>query len=250
MNTTVARLTRRTLLGRRRTVLLLLLPLVLLALSIFARVFAALDPDVAADLGQGLATGLLAGFGLAVLLPLLGLIAGTGAIGPEIEDGSIVYLLAKPLSRLSIIVTKLLVAVGVVAAFGALPVVVGGVIMTGGLGEVALGFGVGSLVGGIAYCAVFLMLSVVTRNAVVVGLIYALIWESLVGQVVPGAQALSIQQWSLAVTEAVIGDNAERLGVVSAVEFPTAAVLLLVVSIVSTWYATRRLRTIRLGDDA
>jgi ABC-2 type transport system permease protein len=250
MNTTVARLTRRTLLGRRRTVLLLLLPLVLLALSIFARVFAAMDPDVAADLGQGLATGLLAGFGLAVLLPLLGLIAGTGAIGPEIEDGSIVYLLAKPLSRLSIIVTKLLVAVGVVAAFGALPVVVGGVIMTGGLGEVALGFGVGSLVGGIAYCAVFLMLSVVTRNAVVVGLIYALIWESLVGLVVPGAQALSIQQWSLAVTEAVIGDNAERLGVVSAVDFSTAAVLLLAVSVLATWYATRRLRTIRLGDEA
>ena len=250
MNTTVARLTRRTLLGRRRTVLLLLLPLVLLALSIFARVFAAMDPDVAADLGQGLATGLLAGFGLAVLLPLLGLIAGTGAIGPEIEDGSIVYLLAKPLSRLSIIVTKLLVAVGVVAAFGALPVVVGGVIMTGGLGEVALGFGVGSLVGGIAYCAVFLMLSVVTRNAVVVGLIYALIWESLVGQVVPGAQALSIQQWSLAVTEAVIGDNAERLGVGSAVDFSTAAILLLLVSVASIWYATRRLRTIRLGDEA
>jgi ABC-2 type transport system permease protein len=250
MNTTVARLTRRTLLGRRRTVLLLLLPLVLVALSIFARVFAAIDPDVAAHLGQGLATGLLAGFGLAVLLPLLGLIAGTGAIGPEIEDGSIVYLLAKPLSRLSIIVTKLLVAVGVVAAFGALPVVVGGVIMTGDLGEVALGFGVGSLVGGIAYCAVFLMLSVVTRNAVVVGLIYALIWESLVGQVVPGAQALSIQQWALAVTEAVIGDNAERLGVVSAVDFSTAAVLLVVVSVVSTWYATRRLRTIRLGDEA
>jgi ABC-2 type transport system permease protein len=250
MNTTVARLTRRTLLGRRRTVLLLLLPLVLVALSVFARVFAAMDPDVAADLGQGLATGLLAGFGLAVLLPLLGLIAGTGAIGPEIEDGSIVYLLAKPLSRLSIIVTKLLVAIGVVSAFGALPVVLGGVIMTGGLGEVALGFGVGSLVGGIAYCAVFLMLSVVTRNAVVVGLIYALIWESLVGQVVPGAQALSIQQWALAVTEAVIGDNAERLGVASAVDLSTAVVLLLVVSVASTWYATRRLRTIRLGDEA
>lgn len=250
MNTTVARLTRRTLLGRRRTVLLLLLPLVLVALSVFARVFAAMDPDVAADLGQGLATGLLAGFGLAVLLPLLGLIAGTGAIGPEIEDGSIVYLLAKPLSRLSIIVTKLLVAIGVVSAFGALPVVLGGVIMTGGLGEVALGFGVGSLVGGIAYCAVFLMLSVVTRNAVVVGLIYALIWESLVGQIVPGAQALSIQQWALAVTEAVIGDNAERLGVASAVDLSTAVVLLLVVSVASTWYATRRLRTIRLGDEA
>ena len=40
-------------------------------------------------------------------MPLLGLIAGTGAIGPEIDEGSIVYLLAKPLNRYSIVVTKL-----------------------------------------------------------------------------------------------------------------------------------------------
>ena len=47
MNATVARLTARTVLGRRRTLLLLLLPLVLLALCVFARVLAATDQDVA-----------------------------------------------------------------------------------------------------------------------------------------------------------------------------------------------------------
>ena len=85
MNATVAQLTARTVLGRRRTLLLLLLPLVLLALCIFARVLAAYDQDVAADLSQGLSAQLLGAFGLGVLLPLLGLIAGTGTltgIGP------------------------------------------------------------------------------------------------------------------------------------------------------------------------
>jgi ABC-2 type transport system permease protein len=53
MNATVAGLTARTVLGRRRTLLLLLLPLVLLALCIFARILAAYDQDVAADLSQG-----------------------------------------------------------------------------------------------------------------------------------------------------------------------------------------------------
>ena len=147
MNATVAMLTTRTVLGRRRTVLLLLLPLVLLALCTFARVFAAMDDDVAAQLGQGLAADLLGGFGLAVLLPLLGLIAGTGAIGSEIDDGSIVYLLAKPLNRFSIVLTKLVVAFAVVTAFGAVPVVLGGLIMTGELGELSLGFGAGSAAG-------------------------------------------------------------------------------------------------------
>src|SRR5688572_27648768 len=122
MNATVAQLTARTVLGRRRTLLLLLLPSVLLALCIFARVLAAYDQDVAADLSQGLSAQLLGAFGLGVLLPLLGLIAGTGVIGPEIDDGSIVYLLAKPLNRPVIIVTKLAVAIGVTTVFGALPV--------------------------------------------------------------------------------------------------------------------------------
>jgi ABC-2 type transport system permease protein len=250
MNVTVAQLTVSAVLGRRRAVLLLLLSVVLLGLCLFARVFASADPDVAGALEQGLAADLLGGFGLAVLLPLLGVIVGTGVIGPEIDDGSILYLLSKPLSRLSIVVTKLLVAVGVVAAFGAAPVVLGGVILTGQLGEVALAYGLGSFVAGFSYCALFLLLAVITRNAVVVGLLYALIWESLVGQIVPGAQAMSIQQWALALTEQTLGDDAARLGVASAVDVGTAAALLLLVVLASTWYAARRLRTIRLSDEA
>ena len=242
MNATVARLTSRAILGRRRALLLLLLPLALLVICIFARVLAGAGDDA-------LAVELLNGFGLAVLMPLLALIAGTGSIGPEIDDGSIVYLLAKPLRRSTIVVTKLLVALGIVTLFGAVPVVVGGVIMTGELGDVALGYGVGTLVAGVAYCAVFLLLAVVSRNAVVIGLLYALIWESLIGQIVPGAQALSIQQWSLAITEGVVGADAEVLGVDSAVSVPIAVVLLLLVTLGGTWYASRRLRTIRLSED-
>ncbi|WP_298455335.1 ABC transporter permease subunit [uncultured Cellulomonas sp.] len=246
MNATVARLTSRAILGRRRALLLLLLPAALLVICVLARVLAGAGPDGA----DGLAAELLNGFGLAVLLPLLALIAGTGAIGPEIDDGSIVYLLAKPLRRSVIVVTKALVAIGIVTLFGALPVLIGGVIMTGGLGAVPVGYGVGSLLAGIAYSAVFLLLAVVSRNAVVLGLLYALLWESLIGQFVPGAQALSIQQWSLAVTQSVVGADAERLGIASAVGLPVAVVLLTLVTVGSVWYASRRLRTIRLTEDA
>jgi ABC-2 type transport system permease protein len=249
MNATVARLTARTLLGRRRTLLLILLPLALLALCIFARVLGGSDPDVASDLESGLAVELLGGFGLGVLLPLLGLIAGTGAVGPEIDDGSIVYLLAKPLNRLSIAVTKMAVASGVVAVFGAVPVLIGGLIITGELGALTLGYILASLVAGIAYCALFMLLAVVTRNAVVVGLIYAVIWESLVGQFVPGAQALSIQQWALSLTERVVGQPAEHLGITSATGLGVAVPLLVVITLGSVWYAGQRLRTLRLADE-
>ena len=110
MNATVASLTRRSLLGRKRTLVLLLLPLALLALCALARVLAGLDAELERELDGALAPDLLGAFGIAILMPLLGLIAGTGSIGPEIDDGSIVYLLAKPLNRYSIVVTKLAVA--------------------------------------------------------------------------------------------------------------------------------------------
>ena len=90
VNATVAQLTVRTILGRRRALLLLALPVVLLVLSLIVRA------TVDADSREDVTIGLLGTFALATLIPLLGLIAGTGAIGPEIDDGSIVYLLAKP----------------------------------------------------------------------------------------------------------------------------------------------------------
>ena len=241
MNATVAALTARSLLGRRRALLLLLLPTALLALAALARLLGGPSEEAAVVL--------LGGFALGTLLPLLGLIAGTGAIGPEIDDGSIVYLLAKPLSRHRIVVTKLAVAVAVVTVLGAVPTLLAGLVLVGGAGGLAVGYAAGAAVAGLGYCALFLLLAVVTRNAVVVGLGYALVWESLVGQFVPGAQALSIQQWSLVVTEWVVGQDLERLGAGPAVG--TVGVVLLAVLVVGgTWLAGQRLRVLRLTSEA
>jgi len=243
VNPTVAQLTLRTLLGKRRAWLLLVLPAVLLALALVIRL------AVGAGSREEVAIGLLGAFALGTLVPLLGVIAGTGAIGPEIDDGSIVYLLAKPVSRHSIVITKLLVAVGVVTVFAALPVALAGLLMTGTDDRLALGYGLGALVAGTAYCALFLLLAVLTRNAVVVGLIYALVWESLIGGFVPGAQALSIQQWSLALTRMVVGDRADALDVTAAVRPGIAIPLLLVLVVAATAFAGSRLRSLRLTGD-
>ena len=83
----------------------------------------------------------------------------------------------------------------------------------------------------------------------VVGLLYALIWESLVGSYVPGAQTLSIQQWSLALTEKVVGARADALGVTSAVSLGRPCRCCVVLAAASTWYAGRRLRSLRLTSD-
>ena len=70
----------------------------------------------------------LGDFGFSVLLPLTALIIGTGVLGAEIDDGSVVHLLATPVRRADVIVTKFAVAVGLTALFAAVPELIAGLL--------------------------------------------------------------------------------------------------------------------------
>lgn len=239
MNATVAGLTARGLLARRRALLLLLLPAVLVVVAVVVRVVAGAD--------DATAVGLVGGFGLGTIVPLVALIAGTGAIGPEIDDGSIVYLLAKPVRRSTILLSKLAVAVAVTVVFAVLPVAVAMLLVAASPGALVVPFVAGAAAASAVYAALFLCLAVVTRNAVVVGLLYAIVWETTVAGFVPGAQDLSVRQWSLALTEALLGpDGAGRFGVDAAVGATTGLVLLVALAVAATAYGCRRLRTLPL----
>jgi ABC-2 type transport system permease protein len=234
---TVARLTYRALLGRRRALLLFALPALLLVIVGAVRALSGADDSTAHDILQG--------FALSGVVPLVGVIAGTGAIGPEIDDGSIVYLLAKPVRRSTVVATKLLVAIGVTVAFCAIPTFLAGCVLNGNGQRMATAYAVAAAVAAIAYAAIFLMLGVITRHAVVVGLVYALVWEGVVGNVAPGARTLSVQQWAVAVAGKIgRGDL-----ISSEVSLPTAVVLLVVVTAGSTWFAVRKLRTLKVAGE-
>lgn len=238
MNLTVVRLTVRGLLGRRRGIVLLVVPALLLVLAALASAHTADRPDLTRTVLGTLALG--------TLVPILSLVVGTGVIATEIDDGSIVYLLAKPLPRWQIVTSKLAVAWVTSWLCGALPILLAGLVMVGGQDGVALGYFTGALVASAAYSALFLLLGVVTRNAVVVGLAYALVWESVIGNFVTGARTLSIQQWGLALGKAVA-----RPGAISAdVALAAAVPLLLVVIVAGTALAAVRLAGLTLaGED-
>ncbi|MFD4719242.1 ABC transporter permease [Streptomyces sp. NPDC058423] len=236
-NPTVARLTYRALLGRRRAAILFVLPALLLLIATAVRAFNGVDDQVASDV--------LGGFALATMVPLIGVIAGTGAIGPEIDDGSIVYLLAKPVKRPTIIVTKLIVAIAVTMVFSAVPTFVAGYILNGNGQQIAVAYTVAALVASIAYAALFLLLGTVSRHAVVIGLVYALVWETLFGSLVSGARTLSVQQWSLALAERIGGEGM----ITSDVGLPLAVALLVGVTLLATGYAGQKLRTLKLAGE-
>ncbi|HCV00943.1 MAG TPA: ABC transporter permease, partial [Dehalococcoidia bacterium] len=103
----VLNLTLRQLLGQKRTLLLIGLGLVpILAAAIFR--FG--DSNISAL--EFTAEFLLNALIVNALLPLTALLLATAAIGSEVEDGTIVYLLSKPVERWRIVAGKLTAAWG------------------------------------------------------------------------------------------------------------------------------------------
>lgn len=233
---TIVRLGVHSIFGRWRGALLFVLPLVLIALSILVRALVGQDDEGARHT--------LYGLGLVVIVPLVALLATSGLLAPEIDDGSISYLLAKPISRHTIVISKLLVAAACVLVFAALPVLVAGLVLMSGEPSFAIGFAVGALAGGVAYCALFALLSIMTRHAVVIGLIYLLIWEGLLGGLLDGVRWLSVTRWSAEVVDQVAG-----LSLVDELPLAYALPALTVAIVGGTWLTGRRLRGFNLTGD-
>jgi ABC-2 type transport system permease protein len=197
MNMTIARITTRALFGRRRFLLLLPLPLLVFGLAVLAQSLGATPNNWAQPI--------IVNLGLGVVLPVIALVVGTGVLGSEIDDGTLAHILAKPLPRSQIVLSKLVVAIVVTAVTVCVPLLaVGFVAHSPRLG---LGLVVGGLLGSVAYCSLFVALSLVTRRPVLVGLVYVLLWENLLGNFLSGTRVLSIQQYTLEVADRVSGSD-------------------------------------------
>lgn len=241
MNTVIMGLTRHALLGKRRAFLLLGLPALLLVVAGLVRWGSGGDPAVTA--------GVAGNFAMGTLLPLLCLLVGTGVVGPEIEDGSIVYMLAKPIPRRTIALSKLTVAIVTSLALGVVPTMTAVAIAGDQDWELTLAYGVASTLAAIAYTTIFFALAILTRSAVIVGLIYALLWESVLGGYVPGIRAVSVRQWALSPAEALLRDH-PSWGVQSEVGIGTGLVMLVIVTVGAAIVAVRKLQTltVRSGE--
>ena len=232
---TVTWITARGLFGRSRFLMLLPLPLVLIGLAVLCR-------SLGVDPGQW-GPPVLVGLGLAVVLPVVALIVGTGVLGAEIDDGTVVHILTKPLPRWQIVLPKLAVAAGVSAVTVAVPLYVAGVLAD----SVRLGLALvaASVAGALAYSALFLALSLVSRRPVLLGLVYVLIWEGLLGRFVHGTKVLSVQQWVIALADRIA--PTALLG--TTVSVPVAAVLTVLVTVGFTALAVDRLRSFNVAGE-
>jgi ABC-2 type transport system permease protein len=216
VNATISRLALRGLVGQRRGLVLLALPLVLILLALAVRLLT----------GEPIsARGVLVEVGLAVVVPLVALLAANGVLGPEIDDGSVVYLLSTPVSRYVVAASKWATAAGVSVLLSS-----GGLAGAALVGGVSARWVVGSAVAGavaaLLYTALFAAMSSATRHGMIAGLVYVLLIERGLGTLLTGLRYLSVQAFTQRIAEQVADiDMPVDMGLTYAV---VAAVVVLV----------------------
>jgi ABC-2 type transport system permease protein len=239
-NPTVARITTRATLGRKRALLFAIPAVILIVLTLALK---ASHPP-----GRPWPSHLLGTFGFSVLLPLTALIIGCSVLGAEIDDGSVIHLLATPVRRSSVILTKFAVATVLTIMFAAVPELIAALISGGGYSEAivkvslngppvitpgnvistsnfALGLFVGAVVGAVIYNAIFIMISAATTRAIAVGLLYVLIWEALLANFVSGARLLSVSHYALGIANGIAHDPTLNAGLTVAVSVVMGAIV-------------------------
>jgi len=243
MTLLVFTLTLRQLFFRKSTLLLLALAaLPVLVALIFDLGSSTEDPE------RWTARNLYQSFVITVVLPLTALLLGTSALGDEFEDGTAVYLLTKPIPRWQILLPKLAAAWVITAVIVGVSTVVSGIVATGGGSSIIPGFALAMLIGALAYCSVFVLLSVSTTRALIAGLVYVFLWEGAVTSIFEGARYLSIRHY----TEGLGGYLADTEPIVfnPTVGGVTAAVLSVIVVVGATYLANRRLERTEVREPA
>jgi ABC-2 type transport system permease protein len=236
-NPVIAGITLRATLGRRRAFLFAIPAVILIALTLVLRA-------THNEPGVQWPDNVLGDFGFSVLVPLTALIIGTGVLGAEIDDGSAVHLLATPVRRESIIVTKFAVAAALTMVFAAVPELIAGLLAPNRT-SLAEGLFCGALASSAIYAAVFILASVLTTRAIAVGLMYVLIWEGLLANTVGGARILSVAHYGLGIANVIDPDPNLRAGV----SLATALIMGAIVTVAALVLATRRLQSFALRGD-
>jgi ABC-2 type transport system permease protein len=181
-------------LGQRRTWVMLLFAAVPILIAVIFRIAAESDEDPLQFFAEG-----MQGIVVWLILPLTALVFGTAALGQELEDGTAVYLLGKPIPRWRIVVEKAAAAWIVTSAVLVVSIVGTGLILLWGESEYRAipGFAAAITLGALAYVTLFVCLSVIYSRALIIGLVYVFVWEAIISQIIENARYLSIREFTL-----------------------------------------------------
>ena len=237
MTLTLLSLTAHQLLGRRRAILIALLAFIPVGVALIVR-FAS---DAADNDPYGAANNVIGGFVFTLLLPIGALVFGTSALGSEVEDGTVVYLLAHPLARWRIVVAKVVVASAATIALTVPATLATALIVLGGFDTESMWWAaaVATVAGGVVYSALFVALSTITSRALIIGLGYVFVWEAFITNFFDGTRWISVRQFVFGIADALTTARPVS-GSLDGSEAAIASVVVVAVSlVVGTWFLMR-----------
>lgn len=196
---TVAWLTWRQLFARKRLWLALAIAVLPWLLTFFYRFMSEDREGDRFDFMIGMYRDVL----LAVLLPITAVVFGTTAFGGEVDDGTLLYLIAKPVQRWRIVLVKFLVALAVTLLVTGVAITLPWLALRNE--ELTARFLFAFLAAGatsaLIYCGLFTLFGLVTRRGLIAGLLYVVFFENVMARSFAGIQSFSARALSVAVAQ-------------------------------------------------
>ena len=225
---TVFSLTLRQLTGSRRQAILWLFAASPLAMAILVRV---LTDDYTSVILEQLFDLLL----VAVVLPLVVAILATTALGDDVEDRTLSYIVLRPVPRWQIVAAKYVSVV----ALSAVPLLLLGAAMAGvafideaedlndyeNVIRPILGVVAGLALGVLAYSAAFMWLGLISGQALGLAIVYVFVWEGVAANIFSGIRYLSIRSYSLITMREAGGSPLFEISPVAGAEIGVAVAL-------------------------
>lgn len=237
----VARITIRLLLGSKRAAGVAFVLLIPVVIGIVFRFSEEYDTTNRAEFATDITSSLI----LALLLPLVALVLGTTAIGSEIEDGTVVFLLSKPVDRARLVAVKAAVAAAATAVL-AVPATIATTVLINAGSDVTVGLALAAFVASVVYTVLFTALSTITGRALIAGLVYVFVWEGVLANLFSGLAWLSVRQYALGVADAAIADEWFSADLATA----PAAIASVVAVAAALWVGGRKLAAFEISERA
>jgi ABC-2 type transport system permease protein len=188
------------------------------------------------------AVRVIADLGFITLVPVVALVFASAALGDARDDGTLMYLWLRPMDRWPVVVGAWLAAVTVSLPLTIVPLGVAATLVDGG-GDLVSATVIASVVGVLAYSALFVLFGLLFRNSIVWGLGYVLVWEGIVAAFGDFAAKLAIRGYTRSIITSRTGVDLD-LGDLS---FGVAVVVPLVAAAVALVVASFRLRRMEVA---
>ena len=142
--------------------------------------------------------GFISYMGLSILVPIVALIFASASLGDTREDGTLVYLWLRPISRLSVSTGAWAASVTIALPLTVIPMTVSAFLLDAGNSVVTATI-ITSILAVVAYSGLFVTLGLIVKNPVLWGLAYIFIWEAIVASFAKPAAALAVSGYSRAI---------------------------------------------------